>query len=143
MAEKRRTAQQLYVRNSMQGQEIAALLDVSEKTISKWKIADNWDRQRAAMVTTKPQELQRMYAQLSELNTAIEQRDPGKRYANSLEADVINKLASAIKKLEDETGLSATVNAFIAFIDWLRKKDLDKAKEFGELADHYIKHLAS
>lgn len=141
MGEKRRRACVLYVRNGLQQQEIAGIVGVSQKTISGWKAQDNWDKQKVAFTTTKPMELARLYAQLGALNNAIEQRE--QKYPTASEADAQNKLASAIKKLEDETGLSATVNAFIAFHDWLSKRNLDKAKEVAELHDLYIKHIAS
>jgi transposase len=142
MAEKRSKAQQLYVRNGVLQQDIAALIGVSEKTISLWKNADGWDKQRAAVTTTKESELSRFYQQLSALNTAIEQRDPERRYPTATEADTQNKLSAAIAKLEQDTGLSATVNVFMRFTKWLREaSDLETTKRFGELSDQYIKSL--
>jgi uncharacterized protein YjcR len=140
MADKRRSAQQLYVRNGVLQQDIAKLVGVSEKTISQWKQADNWEKERAAVTTTKESELSRMYSMLSALNGAIESRD--QKYPTSAEADTQNKLSAAIAKLEQDTGLSATVNVFMRFTKWLREvSDLETTKHFGELSDQYIKSL--
>lgn len=142
MADKRRMAQQLYVRNGVLQQDIAKLVKVSEKTISQWKQADGWDKQRAAVSTTKEKELSRLYSQLSALNSAIEAREQGRDYPLPGEADTQNKLAAAIAKLEQDTGLSATVNVFMRFTKWLREaSDLETTKRFGELSDQYIKSL--
>lgn len=140
MEAKRQRALQLFVRNGMQGNEIAALLGVSQKTVSLWRTADKWDDHKAAMTTTKPQELRRLYTRLTRLQDRIDERGGD---ITSAEADIISKLATAIRKLEDDTGLSTTVNAFIGFNDWLSKRDLVKAKEVAELHDLYIKHIAS
>jgi len=142
MREKRAHAQRLYVQSGMLQQDIAELLDVSQKSISQWKAADDWEKQRAAFATTKDKELARIYGQLAALNNAIEEREEGKRYATSGEADIISKLSAAIAKLEGERGLSATTNVFMRFTTWLKKNvDLDTAKHFGGLADRYIKSL--
>lgn len=139
---KRQKAKQLYAHSGMLQQDIAELLDVSEKTISQWKASDDWEKYRAAVTTTKQKELARIYAQLADLNASIEQREEGKRYASSSEADIISKLSSAIAKLEAEQGLSATVNVFIGFTTYLRRsEDLETAKLFTELSDRYIKSL--
>lgn len=141
MAEKRKQAQTLYVRNGVLQQDIADIVGVSEKTISLWKNADGWEKQRAAVTTTKDSELTRLYSMLSSLNGSIEQREV--KYPTPGEADTLNKLSSAIAKLEQDTGLSATVNVFIRFTKWLRDTtDLETTKRFGELSDKYIKSLA-
>ena len=140
--DKRRLAQQMYVRNGMLQHEIAHLLVVSAKTISLWKNADGWEKQRAAFTTTKEQELSRIYSQLAELNTAIAARKEGARYPTPGEADTQTKMASTIAKLEGDAGLSGTINVFVEFTKWLRlAADLDTTKRFAELSDSYIKQL--
>lgn len=141
--EKRRHAGHLFVHGGLDGREISEILGVSEKSISRWRNEDGWEDQRTALLTTKPQELRRMYAQLKELNDLIEGREPGKRYPNSKEADTQTKLATAIKRLEEEAGLAATIDVFIAFTEWLRKRDLAKAQQWSDVQDQYIKHLVA
>lgn len=141
MADKRQQAQRLYVRNGVLQQDIAALVGVSEKTISQWKQADRWDRQKAAVITTKEEELRRMYAMLSAQNAAIEARGEGYNFPSAKEADAINKLATAIKRLENEAGLATTVDVFMGFNEWLRKTEPEAAKQFMHLSDLYVKSL--
>lgn len=124
-AAKRKQAKDLYCRNQLQQQAIAGLLKVTEKTIGRWKREDGWDRERAAYITTKESELRRLYAQLNELQTAIELRETGHRYANSKEADILSKLSSAIKTLESDAGIAATVQVSMNFLDWFKGRAVD------------------
>lgn len=124
-AAKRKQAKDLYCRNQLQQQAIAELLVVTEKTIGRWKKADGWDRERAAYITTKESELRRLYTQLNELQTVIEQREPGHRYANTKEADILSKLSAAIKTLENDVGIAATVQVSMSFLDWFKGRAVD------------------
>lgn len=121
-AEKRRQAKDLYCRNLLQQQEIAKLLKVTEKTIGRWKREDEWERGRAAYTTTKESELRRLYAQLAAINQEIEE---GKGFADTRQADVIAKLSSAIKTLENDAGVAATIEVAMQFLDWLKVRDID------------------
>ena len=51
----------------------------------------------------------------------------------------MNKLATAIKKMETDVGISDIISAGMKFINWLRPFDLDKSKEFLHLWDAFIK----
>lgn len=142
MAEKRRHALRMYVHSGLYQQDIAEVLGVSQKTISQWKAADEWDKQKAAVTTTKEKELSRWYAMVAAQNEAIEARGPGANFPTSSEADALNKMAAAIAKLEADAGLSATVNVFMGFTKWLRDtSDIETTKLFAELSNHYIQHL--
>lgn len=142
MAEKRRQAMRLYVHSGMLQQDIAELLTVSQKTVSQWKANDEWDKQRAAVTTTKEKELSRWYGMVAAQNDAIEARGQGANFPLPGEADALNKMAAAIQKLEADAGLSATINVFMAFTKWLRKAtDLETTKLFAELSNSYIQHL--
>lgn len=140
---KRTQAQRLYVHSGMLQQDIAELLGVSQKTISQWKQADEWEKQRAAVTTTKEKELSRWYAMVAAQNDAIEgRRFQGTAFPTPAEADALNKMAAAIAKLEADAGLSATVNVFMRFTQWLRDtSDIETAKRFAELSNSYIQSL--
>lgn len=119
-AAKRRQAMDLYCRYGMLQKDIAELVNATEKTIGKWKDADNWEIHRAAYTTTKDHELRRLYAQVADLNTAIEQQEPGRRYADSKQADILTKLASAIRAMETDAGVADTIDASIKLLEWLK-----------------------
>ena len=67
------------------------------------------------------------------------EREPGKRFATTAEADTLGKLAAAIKKMETDVGIGDTISVGMRFINWLRPVDINKAKEFTTLWDLFIK----
>lgn len=138
-AQKRELAQILYLKEGLSQKEIAAKVEVTEKTVGRWKERYNWEQLKASIIITKEQQLRRLYAQLNELNTLIENRDEGSRYANSKEADTLGKLASAVRTLETEVSIADTVEVFREFLDWLRIHDLDKAQDVAQLQDRFLK----
>lgn len=153
-AAKRKQAKDLYCRYSLQQREIARILGVTEKTISKWKSTENWDRERAAYTTTKESELRRIYGQLANLNNEIENRTASEGQAgipSSKEADIQSKLSSSIRTLENDAGAAATVDVAVAFTTWCKGRSIDIAPlvagklSFSQMVcdelDMYIKGL--
>lgn len=123
------------------GKELAERTGVSAQTISKWINSDNWEHLRISLVITKESELRRYYAQIRELNDAIEGREEGKRYPTSNEADTISKLTKAVKELETETSVAEAVEVIKNFVMHVREQDFEKAKTVMDLGDAYIKSL--
>lgn len=117
---KRKQAKDLYCRYGMLQKIIAETLNVTEKTISKWKVADQWELHRAAFTTTRDHELRRLYAQVADLNNAIELKNTGERHADSKQADILGKLASAIRAMETDAGVADTIDVSIKFLEWLK-----------------------
>lgn len=64
--------------------------------MSKWSREGNWEMLRAAVTTTREEQIRNLYMQIAEMNKAIAER--GDKYATSTEADTINKLSAAIAK---------------------------------------------
>ena len=88
---------------------------------------------------TPAQILSGLNRQIVEINNNINEREEGKRFATVAEADTLAKLASAIKKIEQDVGIADIVDVGIRFTNWLRPLDLEKAKEYNELLDAFIK----
>jgi hypothetical protein len=116
---------------------------VTEKTLGSWVRKNDWEVLRASYTVTKEQELRRIYMQINNLNTVINDREEGKRYATSTEADILSKLASTARSLETETGLSSIVDSGILFLDWLRPVDFELAQKCSEYYDGFIKERLS
>ncbi len=138
--EKKAWVKLMFLKDNKTQTEISDITGVSQKTISKWKNEENWDRLRSSIIISKEEELRRIYQQINELNTKIERRPEGERYANSKEADTLSKLASTAKNLESDLSVADIIDSFIGFQDWLREVDLELAKVIIELQDRYIKH---
>lgn len=141
--QKKEWAKSEYLRGDLSQKEIAEKVGVSVVTMNKWvnDPADNWDRLRKSMLITREAQLTRLYMQLDELNTAIMGREPGKRFADSKEADTIAKLTGAIKTLETEASISDVVEVSKRFLNWLRPLAPNKAKEVAAMFNDFIKSL--
>lgn len=143
--QKKDWAKLLYLKSNLNQKEIAATVDVTEKTLSSWvnNEKDNWERLKSSYVITREQELRRIYNQISELNTYIEQRDPGQRFASSKESDTLAKLAVSAKSLEADTSISEIISVFSEFIEFVREIDNDMSKKIIDYQDAFIKHKLS
>ena len=136
-------AQQLFVRAGMTQKEVASLVGVTEKSISQWKEKYNWEALKTSFVITRDQELRRIYTQISDLNDAIESRDPGRKHPTPSEADILSKLASAAKSLEVNTSVATIIDVSVELLEWLRTIDFNKSKEIAQYFDSFIKYKIS
>ena len=136
--QKREWAQLLYTKENLTQKEIAERVGISVQTMSKWVAKFKWDELKVSLTITREEQLKNLYRQLSEMNKAISERD-GNKYPTSAEADTITKLASAIDKLETETGLNEILSTFKEFLNWLRKFNLEEAQRLVPLFDDFVK----
>lgn len=138
-AQKKEWAKTLYLRENLTQQEIADRVGVSRVTVSNWVRAGKWEEQKVGMTLTRQQQISNLYRQVAEINRAISERPDGERFANTKEADILGKLAAAIAKMEQEVGIADIISVLTDMINWLRKHDLEKAKELTQWADAFIK----
>ena len=132
--QKKGYARTLYLKDNLTQQEIADKVGVSRNTINRWIAAEKWEEMKVGMTLTREQQVASLHRQVAEINRVIR-----KRYANAAEADTLNKLATAIKKMETDVGVADIISVGMKFINWLRPFDLDKSKEFLRLWDAFIK----
>ncbi|HNX65624.1 MAG TPA: DDE transposase family protein [Bacteroidales bacterium] len=135
--EKREWAKLLFIAENLPQNVIADKIGVSKVSVNKWAKQDKWEEQKASFTVTREQQLQRLYMQIANLNKAISERD--QKYPTPSEADSINKMASAIDKMERESSLADIISVSQRFLNWLRLLDLEKAKEFSGYLDAFIK----
>ena len=119
--------------------ELAEKVGVSRRTVGKWIADGKWEELKAGITMTREQQIMNLQRQIAEVNRVIGERPVGERYATTTEAATIAKLSAAIDKLEKDAGLKDLVSAGTRFLVWLRAVDINKAKEFGELWDRFIR----
>lgn len=137
--QKKAIAKELYLHGNYTFEEIADKVGTVRQTIARWAREDEWASLKASMTVGKEKTLKNLYAHVQSINESIMQREEGKRQPTSGEADILAKLAAAIDKLESETGLRELVGAGMSFLSWLRNLDPQKAIEFSDLWDAFIK----
>jgi len=137
--QKQEWAKLLFIKEGLSQKEISAKVGVSESTVSRWASAENWDKLKISLVATKEEELARLYMQLRELNDSVMKRPEGERFVSNKEADTLTKLTASIRSLETECSLSDKISVTCQFLEWIRKFDLEKAQEFSDFFDGFIK----
>lgn len=136
--DKKQKAKSLYLTGQYSQKEIGELVEISENSISKWKDEGDWDSFKTSLLTTRENELRRLYKMLSVLNDDIDNKAEMKIPINSKEADAVLKLTSAIKNLEIETSIAEKVEVGMEFINLVRKEDTDLSKKISKWFDAYI-----
>lgn len=137
--DKKDIAKSLYLNGNYTQEEIADKVGSTRQTVSRWIKDGAWEELKASITITPAQILSGLNRQIIEINNNINEREEGKRFATVTEADTFSKLASAIKKIETDVGIADIVDVGIRFTNWLRPLDLDKAKEFNDLLDTFLK----
>ena len=138
-SQKKEWAKLLFTKENLTQLEIAERVEVRPATISKWVNSENWQLLKTSITITREEQLARLYQQLQLQQEKILERPIAERVATTAEADIMTKLASAIQKLETETGLNDIISVSKQFLDWLRLSDLEKAKELTMYFDAFIK----
>lgn len=137
--QKKALARDLYLLGSYTYEEIATKVGTQRQTISRWAKAGGWEDLKAGMSVTREEILKRLYQQLNNINAIILEREPYERFANSKEADAMAKLSATIKNMEIDVGISDIISVGMRFGEWLRRVDLDKAKEYVQYWDLFLK----
>lgn len=139
ISQKKEWAKLLFTKDNLTQAEISERVGVRPATLSKWVNADNWQLLKTSITITREEQLARLYQQLQLLQEKILERPIVERFPTTGEADIITKLASAIEKLEKETGLPEIISVSKQFLDWLRMSDLKKAQEITGYFNAFIK----
>lgn len=136
--QKKSLAKELYIQGTYTYAEIAEKVGSTRQTISKWAEQGKWEDLKIYMTVGKDKVLRGFYQQLSDIQAAILSREPDKRIASSTEADRQIKLASAIKKLENDCGIAGLVDAGMRFCNYMRTVDLEEAKKIAKYWDMFL-----
>lgn len=148
--QKKSLAKELYILGTYTYAEIAEKVGSTRQTVSKWATADKWDELKTYMTAGKSSIIKGLYAQMDMINQAViergklidlDEKDPKKAIQlgpTAQESDKIVKLANAIRKMENDSGISSLIDAGIRFGEFLRRTDLEKAREFMKLWDVFL-----
>jgi transposase-like protein len=140
--QKKELAKILYIKDSgMTLAEIAGKVGLTEETLRRWVKQEGLEQMRESELAGRAEQLRILNRQLNALNTAIEQKPPDARYPDSKQADILSKIAAAIKGLENEVNLTAAIDVGKAFITYVREVDFENLRLVLMLYDGYIKTL--
>jgi transposase len=134
-AEKKVLAQGFYTRSMMTRKEIAAQVQVTEKTLRAWITDGDWDKLRDSMQITKPQLLNEAYQQLAAINKRI-QDDHGGVPTKEL-SDAKGVIRKEIEQFENQP-IHLYVEVFEDVIGWLSRNEPDKLSDFTKLTQKFL-----
>lgn len=137
--DKKGIAKSLYLDGNYTQEEIATKVGITRQTISRWIKEGGWESLKASLTITPTQIIAQLNRQIVEINNNIAGREEGQRFASTAEADTLAKLATAIKKIETDLGITDIVGVSMRFLSWLRPLDIDMAMKFNDLLDAFIK----
>ncbi|MFJ1412489.1 transcriptional regulator [Capnocytophaga canimorsus] len=133
-------AKLLYVHKNITSQtELAQKVGVTIKTIAQWINEGNWDKYKRNLVLTRNEQMALLLEELEELNSVIQNKEEGKRYADYKESNIRRNLIKDIKELETKASVSEAINALTGFLNFMRSQNLEKAQEVSHWVDVYIK----
>jgi hypothetical protein len=120
---KKRLAYTLYVENGFEQKVISEITGISEKSIWKWKTADgaDWDADREESRMGFEPQRKRIRKMFDKQLDIIEARQSPDNVPNSKEADSLNKLADAVKKLQTELSFQHKAEAGKQFIQYIQQ----------------------
>lgn len=139
LTDKQYLARILFTREKLEQKLIAQKVGVSEKTIGKWVIDNNWRAVRNRLLIGKEEVLNSFYEQLAEINESITQKPIGERYGDSKMADTQVKLTASIRNMETELAIADLVESGMRFIKFIQRiGTIDQVKEIEELWNAFL-----
>jgi hypothetical protein len=123
----------------MTQKDIARRVGTSEQTMTKWVNEGKWDAMRRTLLVTNEEILRDLYTVLAgmkdEAKIAATDGDPN----TQPNTDGIYKMALAIRKLENQTGVGAIIASLKQFITFIQPENFELSKEVTKWADLFIK----
>jgi DNA-binding XRE family transcriptional regulator len=136
--EQKKEIARIYYMQGMLQKEIAAKVEVSEQTVSKWADDGRWASIRAGVNITRPELVNKALGAVNKLLDRIyESEDP--ELICTL-PDQLAKFASFIDRLDKKANVVSAIDVFIAFSKWLRHRatfDPEITPEFLKALDKY------
>lgn len=114
------------------------MFGVSANTLSRWNTQGKWNEQRRARMLSPDKLIAHYYAQSEKIIEFAQDKD---RPLNAGEADALNKLATAIQKLDKKIDASLTMSVLKNFINYLLQLDPELAKQVVEYHVSYVQTL--
>ncbi len=124
--------------DGMQLKEIAAKLNVSAQTLTKWSREGSWKEQKTYLENAAPRRLAELHAELAELMKAIKSREEGQRYATKQEADIRSKIIKQIKDMSMKYSISQIIIMAKDFVSYSAAIDNEFGKQAANMFDLFI-----
>lgn len=126
--DKKALALELYLETDKSQKQICAIVGMTEKTFTTWKVDGNWELLKEASTITVKNIISNLYTKAYELSLA-----------DKVDADKLVKLANTIEKLQNKkVTISHIINVFKEFTTWAFSENPELAKEINVLQQKYV-----
>ncbi len=138
--EQREEAQHLYFQTNMTKSEIADQVGVNRRSIMLWCQEGNWEQLRKSARHMPSLVAEKCYHLIDQYATQMLGPHNGAASFTPRQADAINKLASAVKKLKNRMAVNESMELFNFFLTGLRKRDADLADKLLPHIEYYMQY---
>ena len=137
--EKQDQARNLYFQTGLNQSQIAALIGVSQKTVSLWINEGKWKTLKERAEQSPIIFIEQMVSELQELHCAIASRPVGERFATLQEAEVRRKITLSIKSLQEQQTAGVHAEVLTNFTSYVSRKSTEHAQILVQYADRYLR----
>lgn len=135
---KREIAEDMYIRLSLTGREIAENLGITEQTVSRWKKGrdgeKSWDDRKTEACLT-PLKIKELLLKEAEKLAKGEE--------SNVKADQLSKIMSAIDQLDKKINVRTVMDVFREFDNWMAEQDPATAILFTKWHKPFLQYRVS
>jgi hypothetical protein len=136
--DKHQQAKNLYFQTDLTKTEIAAQLGINRRTVMLWTKQGNWDELKKSAEHLPSLVAEKCYYLLDQFATRLLFDGSVVSQISHKDADVINKLASSIRKLKNRSTTNESMEMFNFFVNDVKKKNPQFAEEMLPYIEQYI-----
>ena len=131
-------ARNLYLLSDLTQAQIAAIVGVSQKTISQYISKNKWKllKERANQVPAIA--LEQMNCELEDLNQVIASRPKGSRYPTMHEAEIRRKIMSSMATVKNRQSAGTHIEVIINLLNLVSEENIEHARIIARYTDKYI-----
>ena len=115
--------------------ELAARTGAPERSIAKWIRTENWETLRLSLLTSRRDQLGRLYLILSAVTEKVEAKDG---VGDASLADLMIRYTAAIRALETETSITAIVETMMLFGTFVQRCYPEQFRLITEISDGFV-----
>jgi hypothetical protein len=125
-------AEGMFIEQGMTCKAISELIDVSEKTLSKWRNDGNWDKRREENLAA-PHKIRGLL--LGEMQKILN----GEK--SSIDADALSKMSKVMENISGPASPQVVISILKDFDNWMASQDPAVAVLFLDWHRKFIQHV--
>lgn len=134
--QKKDFAKTLFIHNrDIMTKELAQRTGANERTLARWIRTENWAALRLSLLTSRRDQLHRLYLILAAVTEKVESKDG---IGDTKLADMMIKYTAVIRALETETSTTAIVETMMLFGTFVQRYQPDHFRLITDISDTFV-----